>query len=208
MNIEDQSTSGASPSWLENITRLFWGEPQDREQLIELLCLAKERNLIDGETLSMMQGALLVSERRARDVMTPRPHLVILHRDDDLDSVLRVVIDSLHSRIPVIGEDADEVVGILLPKDLLKWLHQKKREEFRLWDLLRKVLIVPDSMRLSTLLKKLRISRNHMAIVVDEYGSTAGVVTLEDVLEQIVGEIEDEHDDPEELQVTETGSQA
>jgi magnesium and cobalt transporter len=196
MNSEDRSTTGSSRGWLERISRFFEGEPHDREQLVELLKLAEERNLLDTEVLNMMLGAMLVSERRVRDIMTPRPQLVVLQRDDDLDEVLRVVTDSLHSRIPVVGEDTDEVEGILLPKDLLTWIYRKTGEDFLLKDLLREVLIVPESMRLNSLLKELRQNRNHMAIVVDEYGSTTGLVTLEDVLEQIVGDIEDEHDDP------------
>ena len=198
MNSEDRSSNGSSRGWLERISRFFGGEPQDREQLVELLRLAEERNLLDTEVLDMMLGALLVSERRVRDIMTPRPQLVVLHRDDDMAEVLRVVTDSLHSRIPVVGQDTDEVEGILLPKDLLSWIYRQEGREFRLTELLREVLIVPQSMRLNSLLKELRYNRNHMAIVVDEYGSTAGLVTLEDVLEQIVGDIEDEHDDPPE----------
>ncbi len=196
MNNEDRSTNGSSRRWLERISRLFGGEPQDREQLIELLKVAEERNLLDSDALNMMEGAMLVSVRRVRDIMTPRPQLIVVHRDDDLDDVLRVVTDSQHSRIPVVGEDTDEVEGILLPKDLLSWMYRQEQTNFRLKDLLRKVIIIPETMRLNSLLKELRLSRNHMAIVVDEYGSTSGLVTLEDVLEQIVGDIEDEHDDP------------
>jgi magnesium and cobalt transporter len=198
MNSKGQVDNGSLLNWLERLSRLFGAEPHDREQLLELLNAAQERKLVDSETLRMMQGAMMVSELRARDVMIHRPQLVVLRRGDDLEAVLRVVIESMHSRIPVIGKDTDEVVGILLPKDLLAWLHQEERQPFHLKNLLREVLVVPDSMRLSSLMKKLRINRNHMAIVVDEYGSTVGLVTLEDVLEQIVGEIEDEHDDPDE----------
>lgn len=198
MSKKDRAANGSLLSWLERLSRLFGSEPQNREQLLELLKVAQERKLLDSETLSMMQGAMMVSVLRARDVMTPRPQLVVLRRNDDLEEVLRVVIESLHSRIPVIGKDTDEVVGILLPKDLLSWMHREDHQKFRLKKLMRKVLIVPESMRLSSLMKKLRVNRNHMAIVVDEYGSTAGLVTLEDVLEQIVGDIEDEHDDPDE----------
>lgn len=207
MNSKDRATSGSLLNWLERLGRLIGGEPKDKEQLLELLNLAQERELLDSQTLSMMQGAMMVSELRARDVMTPRPQLVVLRRNDDLDEVLRVVLDSLHSRIPVIGKDTDEVVGILLPKDLLGWIHQKPQEKFRLKDFLREVLIVPESMRLTSLMKKLRLTRNHMAIVVDEYGSTTGLVTLEDVLEQIVGDIEDEHDDPAESNGSQTTTQ-
>ena len=208
MNSEDRTESGSSRRWLERISRLFSGEPQDREQLVELLKEAEERNLLDADALGMMEGAMQVSERRVRDIMTPRPQLVVLHRDADLDETLRVVTESLHSRIPVIGIDTDEVEGILLPKDLLSWIYKKDgQQEFRLQDLLHKVKIIPDSMRLNSLLRELRLNRNHMAIVVDEYGSTVGLVTLEDVLEQIVGDIEDEHDDPpEEIGKTKTPS--
>ncbi len=208
MNSKDRAASGSLLNWLERFNRLFGSEPKDREQLIELLNVAQERELLDSETLSMMQGAMMVSELRVREVMTPRSQLVVLRRNDDLQEVLRVVLDSLHSRIPVIGKDTDEVVGILMPKDLLGWMHDKEHKKFRLKDLLREVLIVPESMRLSSLMKQLRIAHNHMAIVVDEYGSTAGLVTLEDVLEQIVGDIEDEHDDPEESAGLEQGSPA
>ena len=144
---------------------------------------------------------MLVSELRVRDIMTPRALLVLLHRDDGLEEVLRVAIESAHSRIPVTGEDTDEVVGILLPKDMLGFMCKDKKEGFQLGRLLREPLFVPQSMRLNNLLKTFRDSRNHMAIVVDEYGSTAGLVTLENVLEQIVGEIEDEHDEPTERSV-------
>ena len=196
MNSEDRSTQGSSLSWLERISQLFGGEPQNREQLVELLKVAQERNLVDSDALSMMQGAMLVSERRVRDIMTPRPQLILLHRDDGLDEVLRVVTASQHSRLPVVGDDTDEVEGIMLAKDLLSWMYEQEQERFHLQNLLREVIVVPESMRLNSLLKKLRVSRNHMVIVVDEYGSTSGLVTLEDVLEQIVGDIEDEHDVP------------
>jgi len=205
MNSEDRTNDETSPNWLERIGRLIGGEPKDRRQLVELLLLARERGLMDRETLGMMLGALRMAERRVRDVMTERPKMVVLRRDDDLEEVLRVAIESAHARIPVIGEDVDEVVGILLQKDLLEWLRQGREAEFRLQELMREVLIVPESMRLGGLLKELRSNRNHLAIVVDEYGSTAGLVTLEDVLEEIVGEIEDEHDDPDEGQAPEQG---
>lgn len=198
MRCEDRSPDSSSRRWLERISRLFGGEPQDREQLFELLQESQERELVDQDALNMMRGAMLVSELRVRDIMTPRSQLVLLHRDDDLEEVLRVAIESAHSRIPVTGSDTDEIEGILLPKDMLGFLCKGKREDFRLDRLLREPLFVPESMRLNKLLKTFRDSRNHMVIVVDEYGSTAGLVTLENVLEQIVGEIEDEHDEPAE----------
>ncbi|MCU7915088.1 MAG: CBS domain-containing protein [Candidatus Thiodiazotropha sp. (ex Gloverina cf. vestifex)] len=201
MNSEDRSTSGSSRRWLERLSRMFGSEPQDKEELYELLKEASERHLLDDDALSMMEGALLVSERRARDVMTPRSKLEVVNQDADLEEVLGVAIESSHSRLPVISEDMDEVLGVLLPKDLLCCFRQENRTIFKLSEMMREALFVPESMRLNQLLKKLKLSRNHMAIVVDEYGSTAGLVTLEDLLEQIVGDIEDEHDTPDDDQV-------
>lgn len=185
---------------------MFGSEPQDKEELYELLKEASERHLLDDDALSMMEGALLVSERRARDVMTPRSKLEVVSQDADLEEVLGVAIESSHSRLPVISEDMDEVLGVLLPKDLLCCFRQENRTLFKLSEMMREALFVPESMRLNQLLKKLKLSRNHMAIVVDEYGSTAGLVTLEDLLEQIVGDIEDEHDTPDDDQVSVNGN--
>jgi magnesium and cobalt transporter len=198
MNSEDRSTNGSSRNWLERISRIFGSEPQDKQELYELLKEASERELLDDDALGMMKGAMLVSERRARDVMTPRSKLEVVKQDDDLDTVLGVAIVSAHSRLPVIGQTLDEVLGVLLPKDLLCCFRAEDPLIFNLREMMREALFVPESMRLNQLLKNLKLSRNHMAIVVDEYGSTAGLVTLEDLLEQIVGDIEDEHDKPEE----------
>ncbi|MBV2119961.1 MAG: CBS domain-containing protein [Candidatus Thiodiazotropha sp. (ex Ctena orbiculata)] len=198
MNSEDRSSNGSSNRWLERISRMFGSEPQDKEEIYNLLKEASERKLLDDDALSMMEGAMLVSERRARDVMTPRAKLEVVRAVDDLDEVLQVAIDSAHSRMPVVGEDVDEVLGMLLSKDLLPFFQKQQRDRFNIHEVMREALFVPEAMRLNQLLKNLKKSRNHMAVVVDEYGSTAGVVTLEDLLEQIVGEIEDEHDIPEE----------
>ncbi len=198
MNSEDRSTNGSSRNWLERISRIFGSEPQDKQELYELLKEASERELLDDDALGMMKGAMLVSERRARDVMTPRSKLEVVKQDDDLDKVLGVAITSAHSRLPVIGQTVDEVLGVLLPKDLLCCFRKENPLTFNLQEMMREALFVPESMRLNQLLKNLKLSRNHMAIVVDEYGSTTGLVTLEDLLEQIVGDIEDEHDTPEE----------
>jgi magnesium and cobalt transporter len=197
MNNEDRSSSGSSSRWLERISRMFGSEPQDKDEIYDLLKEASERELLDDDALSMMEGAMLVSERRARDVMTPRAKLEVVRGVDDLDEVLRIAIESAHSRMPVIGEDVDEVLGMLLSKDLLPYFQKQQRDKFNIHEVMREALFVPEAMRLNQLLKNLKMSRNHMAVVVDEYGSTAGVVTLEDLLEQIVGEIEDEHDIPE-----------
>ena len=173
---------------------MLGSEPQDKEQLIELLRDARQRQLMDTDALSMMEGVLQVSDLQVRDIMIPRAEMVSLRRDDPLDKILQVAVKSAHSRFPVIGDDKGEVVGILLAKDLLSFCVDAERRSFNLRELLRSAVFVPESKRLNVLLKEFRASRNHMAIVVDEYGSAAGLVTIEDVLEQIVGEIDDEHD--------------
>ncbi len=190
----DDSGNGSIPrSWLKKVLRTFGNEPENKEQLIELLKDAKRRALLDTEALSMMEGVLQVSELRVRDIMIPRAHMVVVERDHPLEEILPVVIESAHSRFPVIGDDRGEVVGILLAKDLLAYCGERKRR-FDMRDLLRAAVFVPESKRLNVLLNEFRSSRNHMAIVVDEFGAASGLVTIEDVLEQIVGEIEDEHD--------------
>jgi len=192
----DGPTGGSSPSrsWLKKVLRTFGNEPENKEQLIELLKDAKQRALLDTEALSMMEGALQVSELRVRDIMIPRAHMVVIERDAPLEEILPVAIESAHSRFPVIGDDRGEVVGILLAKDLLNYCGESGHRRFDMRDLLRAAVFVPESKRLNVLLNEFRASRNHMAIVVDEYGAAAGLVTIEDVLEQIVGDIEDEHD--------------
>ncbi|MCU7864933.1 MAG: CBS domain-containing protein, partial [Candidatus Thiodiazotropha sp. (ex Lucinoma borealis)] len=156
-----------------------------------------ERDLLDHDALVMMEGAMLVSERRTRDIMTPRSKLDVVRSSDSMDEILRMAIESAHSRLPVIGEDIDEILGLLLSKDLLPFFQYHHQVVFDVQKVMREVLFVPGTMRLNQLLKQLKINRNHMAIVVDEYGSTAGFITLEDLLEQIVGEIEDEYDTPD-----------
>jgi len=181
--------------WLKQLGRLIGSEPQDKAQLVELLQDAGSRALFDAEALSMMEGVLEVADLRVRDIMIPRADVVCVRRDDPLEEILRVAVESAHSRFPVIGDDKGEVVGMLLAKDMLPLcVNSKERRIFNIRDLLRSAVFVPESKRLNVLLKEFRTSRNHMAIVVDEYGNAAGVVTIEDVLEQIVGEIEDEHD--------------
>ncbi len=179
--------------WLKRLARVFNEGPENREQLISLLKDAKAQHLLDAEALSMMEGALQVSELRVRDIMIPRAQMTVIHRDDQLEGILPVVIDSAHSRFPVIDDDRSEVIGILLAKDLLAYCGNSSKR-FYVRDLLRAAVFVPESKRLNVLLNEFRANRNHMAIVVDEYGDAAGLVTIEDVLEQIVGEIEDEHD--------------
>jgi len=183
-------------SWLEKIGHaLYHGEPRNREELLETMRDASRRGLLDNDALAMIEGVLQVAEMQVRDIMIPRSQMVVVERDADPRSYLPVIIESAHSRFPVIGESRDEIVGILLAKDLLAWLAQGDDEAaFDIREALRPASFIPESKRLNVLLKEFRASRNHMAIVVDEYGGVAGLVTIEDVLEQIVGEIEDEHD--------------
>jgi magnesium and cobalt transporter len=178
------------------VERLFQargGEPRNRDDLLTLLQDAKHRDILDADALAMIEGVLGVADLRVRDIMIPRAEMVVVDRDAELDEVLPVVIESAHSRFPVIGDDRAEVVGILLAKDLLQYCGSRKRR-FNIRDVLRSAVVVPESKRLNVLLQEFRTRRNHMAIVIDEYGTAAGLVTIEDVLEQIVGEIEDEYD--------------
>ena len=180
------------PSLLERLSALIMREPEDREQLIELLHSSFERNLLDADALAMIEGVLQVSEMQARDIMVPRAQMDVIDISESPDEFIPTVIQTAHSRFPVIGENKDDVVGILLAKDLLR--HYAGEEEFNVRDMLRPAVFIPESKPLNVLLKEFRKNRNHIAIVVDEYGGVAGLVTIEDVLEQIVGDIEDEYD--------------
>ena len=180
------------PSWLERISALLLREPEDREQLVALLHSAYDRSLLDGDALSMIEGVLQVSEMRVRDIMIPRPQMDVIDINDTPDQFIPLVIATAHSRFPVVEKDRDDVLGVLLAKDLLRYYAGE--EEFNVRDMLRPAVFVPESKPLNVLLREFRASRNHMAMVVDEYGGVAGLVTIEDVLEQIVGEIEDEYD--------------
>ncbi len=170
------------------------GKPQGREDLLELLKDAQEREMFDSDAQSMLEGVLEVSETHVREIMIPRSQMTVLERDAPPSQLLPTIIESGHSRFPVIGEDRDEVVGILLAKDLLRFYAEHEGEQFDIRECLRPAVFVPESKRLNVLLKEFRSNRNHMAIVVDEYGGVSGLVTIEDVLEQIVGDIDDEHD--------------
>lgn len=183
-----------SASWLRRIVESLAGEPKDLEQLSEVLTDARDRGLIDADVLSMLEGVLQVSEIQVRDIMVPRSQMVVIQRDDPQEKILPVVIESGHSRFPVVGEDRDEVVGVLLAKDLLRFYAQGDDTEFDIRECLRPAVFIPESKRLNVLLKEFRVTHNHMAIVVDEYGGVAGLLTIEDLLEQIVGEIDDEYD--------------
>ncbi|MBZ0143493.1 MAG: CBS domain-containing protein [Rhodocyclaceae bacterium] len=183
--------SPSRPTLLERLSALLMREPEDREQLMALLHSAHERNLLDADALSIIEGALSVSDMQVRDVMVPRAQMETMSIADPPEAMVARAVETAHSRFPVTGEDRDDVIGILLAKDLLR-LHAGAQVAVR--ELLRPAVFIPDSKRLNVLLREFRASRNHMAIVVDEYGAVAGLVTIEDVLEQIVGDIEDEYD--------------
>jgi magnesium and cobalt transporter len=181
-------------SWLRRLVESLSGEPRDVEQLAEVLTDARDRGLIEADVLAMLEGVLQVSEIQVRDVMVPRSQMVVIQRDETPERILPIVIESGHSRFPVVGEDRDEIAGILLAKDLLRYFAQGESGQFDIRECLRPAVLIPESKRLNVLLKEFRISHNHMAIVVDEYGGVSGLLTIEDVLEQIVGEIGDEYD--------------
>jgi magnesium and cobalt transporter len=173
---------------------LFSDEPETRAELLEMLRDAAERQLVDAGALNIIYGAIGVSEMQARDIMVPRSQLAFVRENDSLDDIIKVIVSTQHSRFPVVGSDLDDVKGILHAKDLIRLLLEGGREQFHIKDHMRQATAIPESKRLNVLLEEFRANRNHMAVVVDEYGQVAGVVTIEDVLEQIVGEIEDEHD--------------
>jgi len=185
------SSSSSKPGFFERISSLLLREPEDREQLMQLLHSAYERNLLDADALTITEGALSASEISVRDVMVPRPQMDVVDVDDPLEEIVAYVNKTAHSRFPVIDGNRDNVIGILLAKDLLR---VQTEDDFNLRDWLRPAVFIPESKRLNVLLREFRVSRNHMAVVVDEYAGVCGVVTIEDVLEQIVGDIEDEYD--------------
>ncbi|SET54696.1 magnesium and cobalt transporter [Nitrosospira multiformis] len=180
------------PGWLERISGMLMREPGNRVQLMSLLHAAYERNLFDSDALSMIEGVIQVSEIQARDIMVPRSQMDVIDISDPPEKFIPDVIEKAHSRFPVTENDKNNVIGILLAKDLLRYYAAE--EEFDVRDMLRPVVFIPESKRLNVLLRDFRTNRNHIAIVVDEYGGVAGLLTIEDVLEQIVGDIEDEHD--------------
>jgi magnesium and cobalt transporter len=189
-------TAAAPRSLLDRLSLALLGAPASREDLVQLLRDAAGRDLIDRDSLDMIEGVLQVSEMKVRDIMVPRSQMDVVDKNSPPEEYLPMVIESGHSRFQMVDADKDKVVGILLAKDLLRYLFldKKKRAQFNVHDMLRPAVFVPESKRLNVLLREFRTSRNHMAIVVDEYGGVAGLVTIEDVLEQIVGEISDEYD--------------
>ena len=186
----DDSES-SKPSLLERLSTLLLREPEDREQLVTLLHSAFERNLLDADALSMMEGVMQVSERQVREIMIPRAQMDVIDISEPPEKFIPFVIETAHSRFPVIDGDKDNIIGVLLAKDLLRYY---AGEEFNVRDMLRPAVFVPEAKRLNVLLRDFRSNRNHIAMVADEYGGISGMVTIEDVLEQIVGDIEDEYD--------------
>jgi magnesium and cobalt transporter len=200
---KDDPATGPRPfvSWLKNaLTR----EPQDLQELIEILRNSEARNLLDPDVLIMVEGALHVSTMQVRDIMVPKIQMVVINNETKPEDIINTVLESGHSRFPVITDDANDVIGILLAKDLLSWFANNTSDNFNIKDMMRPAVFIPESKQLNVLLREFRSSRNHMAIVVNEYG-VAGLVTIEDVIEEIVGEIEDEHDIDEEDNINQHG---
>ncbi|MBS1208800.1 MAG: domain containing protein [Proteobacteria bacterium] len=183
--------ASSRPSILDRLSALLTREPDDRAEFVEILHAAHERKLFDTDALGIIEGALQVADIPVREVMVPRAQMDVIHIEQPIDEIIEVAIRTAHSRFPVVGEDKDDVLGVLLAKDLLPAL---RHPDISLQGLLRPAIFIPETKRLNLLLREFRVSRNHMAIVVDEYGGVAGLVTIEDVLEQIVGDIEDEYD--------------
>ncbi|WP_101757569.1 HlyC/CorC family transporter [Oceanicoccus sp. KOV_DT_Chl] len=191
---DDRTTEPEEKSWLEKIAHIFSTEPKSRSDVMDVLKVAQHNEVIDHDALQIIDGAMHVSEMQVREVMVPRTQMTVIKAEQPLSEFLPTVIRTAHSRYPVIGENSDEMLGILLVKDLLPLLLNTDGESFDIKSILRPATVVPESKRLNVLLREFRENRNHMAIVIDEYGGVAGLVTIEDVLEEIVGEIEDEHD--------------
>jgi len=198
-NDEHNSNDNGNSSWIGKLKEVFTVSMQDREDLVEVLRRAQRDKIIDVESLSIMEGALQVNDMQVRDIMIPRTQMVTVQADASPEDILPVVISAQHSRFPVIGENLDDVIGVLLAKDLLPLAIDREFRNFNIKDVIRPATFVPESKRLNVLLKEFRENRNHMAIVIDEYGDVTGLCSIEDVLEQIVGEIEDETDIDDEV---------
>ncbi len=197
---EDQSRKDSDTehqkSWLSKLANIFTDEPQNKDDLIQILQAAHQNNLVDADALNMMKGAIKVSDLQVRQVMVPRAQMVVIPLTSKIEEVLPIIVESGHSRFPVVGEDKDELEGILLAKDVLKSF-VKDEADFNLKQIIRPAVVIPESKQVNILLNEFRTTRNHMAIIIDEYGGVAGLVTIEDILEEIVGEIDDEYDDHE-----------
>ena len=195
MNDSRSNSTSRDKSWLNKIALLFNSEPRTRQDVEDVLAIAAENEVIDQDACSIIERAMQVSDMQARDIMIPRSQMVLIKAECTLEEILPLIISSAHSRYPVIGDSPDDVLGILLAKDLLPIILETGKSDFKIEKLLRPSMVVPESKRLNVLLREFRENRNHMAIVIDEYGGVAGLVTIEDVLEEIVGEIEDETDE-------------
>ncbi|MEQ6915939.1 HlyC/CorC family transporter [Halomonas aquatica] len=209
---EDRSSSQGNKSWLDKLFSALSNdsdEPSSRDELLEFLRQAGSRLKLDNDAMMIIEGALNISDQQVREVLIPRSQITAIALDQPLEEYLPVILETGHSRYPVIGENLDEIKGILLAKDLLPLLRsgQENGRPFQLDEVLRPAMFVPESKRLNSLLKEFQDTHNHMAVVVDEYGGTAGIVTIEDILEEIVGEIEDEHDIDEEIDIRELGDE-
>ena len=202
---DNEKDTGASGKWLRKLSRKIAGEAQDRGEVIEYLRDATLRGIVEGDALAMLEGVLGVADIQVRDIMVPRAQMTVLNRDDESELLLRTVIESGHSRFPVMDEDREKIVGILLAKDLLRLAAQDDDTQFDIKEFMRPTVFVPESKRLDVLLREFRRSRVHMAIVADEYGGVGGLVTIEDVIEQIVGDIDDEHDVDEDVNIRKDG---
>jgi magnesium and cobalt transporter len=194
MSDERSDTEQEEKSWLSKIGHLFSSEPRNRDDLEDVLSVAADNEVIDEDARSIMEGAMQVSDMQTRDIMIPRAQMVVIKAESSLEEILPQIIRAGHSRFPVVGDSHDDILGILLAKDLLPQILHTDHSEFKIESLLRPTVVVPESKRLNVLLREFREKRSHMAIVIDEYGGVAGLVTIEDVLEEIVGEIEDETD--------------
>ena len=201
MSDDNTSPGQARKTWFEKISQAFSDEPESLRDIMDILRTAESRNVIDANALSIIEGAMQVSDMQVREVMVPRSQMVTVKASQEPEEYLDSIIESAHSRFPVLGDSTDDVVGILLAKDLLTLALKSGLKKDNVIELLRPASIVPESKRLNQLLKEFKENRNHMAIVVDEYGGIAGLVTIEDILEQIVGEIEDEHDFDDETMI-------
>jgi len=201
----DAGAAGSGRSFMGRLAHAIGGGPRDRDELLELIRDAQAREVFDADTLNMVEGVFEVVEMRVRDIMIPRGQMVVIEHEQTLAQILPLIIESGHSRFPVIDEDKDNVLGVILAKDLLRYTGAEDAARFSLDDVLRTAAFTPESKRVNVLLKEFRTARNHMAIVLDEYGGVCGLVTIEDVLEEIVGEIDDEHDSEEGVDIRDHG---
>jgi len=201
----DADNGGSTRGWLDRIYNIFTGEPQNQKQLLDLLKNLQSHQLLGDDELNMIEGVLQVDDMQVRDIMIPRGQMVVLDHEDTVPEIIQKITDSGHSRFPVIDDDKDDVVGILLAKDLLQ-LSLDQSHEFEINEYIRPASFIPESKRLNVLLKEFRLNRSHMAMIVDEYGGVSGLITIEDVLEQIVGKIDDEYDEDEEVDIQPHGA--